>query len=69
MAQTPTAQANLEEAERAFDAGRYAEALDGFQKVQAESPRCEIYFYIGLTQYRLRRAGRCDREPGQLGWL
>ena len=55
MAQTPTTQADLVEAERAFDAGRYAEALDGFQKVQAESPRCEIYFYIGLTQYRLRR--------------
>ena len=55
MAQTPTTQADLMEAERAFDAGRYAEALDRFQRVQAESPRCEIYFYIGLTQYRLRR--------------
>ena len=55
LAQKPTRQAHLEEAERAFDAGRYAEALEGFQRVQAESPRCEVYFFIGLAQYRLQR--------------
>ncbi|HXW14748.1 MAG TPA: tetratricopeptide repeat protein [Terriglobia bacterium] len=55
LAQNPTAPPNLEEAQRAFDAGRYAEALDLFQRVQTESPQCEIYFFIGLTQYRLGR--------------
>jgi tetratricopeptide (TPR) repeat protein len=55
LAQNPTAPANLEEAQRAFDAGRYAEALDLFQRAQTESPQCEIYFFIGLTQYRLQR--------------
>jgi tetratricopeptide (TPR) repeat protein len=54
-AQIPPVQANVEKAEQAFDAGRYAEALDFFQRAQAESPRCEVYFFIGLTQYRLKR--------------
>lgn len=63
LAQNPTAPPNLEEAKRAFDAGRYAEALEGFQKVQAESPQCEIYFFIGLTQYRL---GRLDEAIASL---
>ena len=63
LAQNPTAPPNLEEAKRAFDAGRYAEALESFQKVQAESPQCEIYFLIGLTQYRL---GRLDEAIASL---
>ncbi len=54
-AQTPAAPANLGKAAQAFDAGRYAEALDLFQRAQAESPRCEVHFYIGLAQYRLKR--------------
>jgi tetratricopeptide (TPR) repeat protein len=52
--QTPPVQANVQKAEQAFDAGRYAEALELFQRAEAESPRCELYFFIGLTQYRLQ---------------
>jgi tetratricopeptide (TPR) repeat protein len=54
-AQTPTVQSNVEKAEQAFNAGRYAEALDLFQRAEAASPSCELHFYVGMTQYRLQR--------------
>ncbi len=47
-------QRDVEKAEQAFDAGRYAEALGLFQRAEAESPHCDLLFYIGLTQYRLQ---------------
>jgi len=47
-------QRDVEKAEQAFDAGQYAEALDLFQRAEAETPRCDLLFYIGLTHYRLQ---------------
>ncbi|HZP01558.1 MAG TPA: tetratricopeptide repeat protein [Terriglobia bacterium] len=44
----------IEQAEQAFNDGRYSEALRLFQRVQSESPACELNFYIGMTQYRLK---------------
>lgn len=45
----------LENAKRAFDAGNYALAARLFEQSQAESPRCEKLFFLGITQYRLNR--------------
>ena len=60
----------LEQAERAFDAGQYAEAARLFEKAQQESPNCEARFGLGVSRYRLQQfdaaliafqsAVRCD---------
>jgi tetratricopeptide (TPR) repeat protein len=43
----------LEEAKRAFDSRNYALAAQLFEKSQADSPRCDTLFFIGLARYRL----------------
>lgn len=48
-------QQTLEQAKRAFDAGDYAAAAQLFEKAHAESPRCDIPFYLGLARYRLKQ--------------
>jgi tetratricopeptide (TPR) repeat protein len=60
----------LDQAERAFDAGNYAEAARLFEKAQQESPDCEARFGLGVSRYRLQQvdaaliafqsAVRCD---------
>jgi tetratricopeptide (TPR) repeat protein len=45
----------LEQAERAFDAGKYAEAARLFEKAQQESANCEALFGLGLARYRLKQ--------------
>ena len=60
----------LDDAKRAFDAGKYAEAARLFEKAQQESPDCEACFGLGVSRYRLQQvdaaliafqsAVRCD---------
>ena len=45
----------LEQAERAFDAGNYAEAARLFEKAHQASPRCDILFFLGMARYRLKQ--------------
>jgi tetratricopeptide (TPR) repeat protein len=66
----PVSGQTLEQAERAFDAGKYADAARLFEKAQQESPNCESRFGLGLSRYRLQQidaalidfqsAVRCD---------
>ncbi len=44
----------LEQAERLFDAGNYAEAAKLFEKANKESRNCEALFGLGLARYRLK---------------
>jgi len=44
----------LEQAKRAFDAGRYAEAERLFESAHAQRNGCEVSLYIGLARYRMR---------------
>jgi Flp pilus assembly protein TadD len=48
-------QSPLEQAERAFDAGRYADAVRLFEKARDQSPRCDILFFLGMAHYRLKQ--------------
>ncbi|MCI0417815.1 MAG: tetratricopeptide repeat protein, partial [Acidobacteria bacterium] len=60
----------LEEGQRAFDLGNYQAALDFFNRAGKHSSSCQIPFYVGLAQHRLkqldeaiisfRRATACD---------
>jgi tetratricopeptide (TPR) repeat protein len=62
----------LEQAKRAFDAGKYAEAARLFEQANRARPSCELQFYIGMARYRQGQAGdaiiafqsavRCDRK-------
>ena len=45
----------LEEAKRAFDKGDYGAAERLFEQARLTSPGCDIHFYLGLTQYRLKQ--------------
>lgn len=45
----------LERAERAFDAGNYAEAAELFEKAHQESVGCESLFGLGMARYRLHQ--------------
>lgn len=45
----------LERAERAFDAGKYAEAASLFEKAHQESPACDSLFGLGMARYRLHQ--------------
>lgn len=44
----------LAQGKKAFDEGRYEEAIAAWQK--ANGNQCEVPFYIGLAQFRLQRA-------------
>jgi tetratricopeptide (TPR) repeat protein len=55
QSQIANQKSQIEQAEQAFNAGRYSAALSLFQQAQSKSPSCELHFYIGMTQYRLRR--------------
>ena len=48
-----SAQSVLQQAERAFETGNYAEAARLFEQAHKESPRCDILFFLGMTQYRM----------------
>jgi len=64
------AQSSLEQAKRAFDAQRYADAERLFEAARQSEPACDIAFYLGLTRYRLhhldaaliafQEAAKCD---------
>ena len=41
----------------------------GSRGYRRNRPRCEVYFFIGLAQYRLQRVDEAIAEPGQLAWL
>lgn len=45
----------LDEAKRAFDSERYADAARLFDKARRQSTACEIPFYLGLARYRLHQ--------------
>src|SRR5947207_3985835 len=45
----------LDQAKRAFDQGDYAAAARLFEQARLASPACDILFYLGLTQYRLKQ--------------
>src|ERR1041385_110097 len=45
----------LEQAQRAFDAGRYAEAARLFEKAHQDSRRCDILFFLGMARYRMQQ--------------
>jgi len=45
----------LEQAKRAFDRGDYAAAARLFEQARLASPSCDILFYLGLAQYRLKQ--------------
>src|ERR1041384_6151510 len=45
----------LEQAKRAFDDGRDAEAARPFEKAHQDSPRCDILFFLGMARYRLQQ--------------
>lgn len=45
----------LEQARRAFDAQRYAEAAQLFEAARRRDPACDISFYLGLARYRLHQ--------------
>src|SRR6266567_4420585 len=45
----------LEQAKRTFDQGDYAAAARLFEQARLASPGCDILFYLGLTQYRLKQ--------------
>ena len=57
-------------ARRAFDEGRYADAVRLFQQAQKQAPDCNNLFYVGLAHYRMKdsqsaliefeEAVRCD---------
>jgi len=44
----------LQDGERAFQAGNYAEAIRQFQSAHQQSPRCDILFFLGMAQYRMK---------------
>jgi protein O-GlcNAc transferase len=48
-------QTALQQAERAFDAGNYAEAARLFGAAHQQSPRCDILFFLGMAQYRMKK--------------
>jgi tetratricopeptide (TPR) repeat protein len=45
----------LEQAKRAFDAGKYADAARLFEEANRAAPSCELQFYIGMARYRQGR--------------
>ncbi len=45
----------LEEGRRAFDSGNYHAALDFFNQAGKHSSSCQIPFYVGLAQHRLKQ--------------
>ena len=56
-------QSPLEQAEKAFDAGRYADAVRLFEKAHEQSPRCDILFFLGMAHYRLKQI-----DPAMIGF-
>jgi tetratricopeptide (TPR) repeat protein len=46
---------SLEQAQRAFDAGDYEDALRLFEEANRKSPSCELQFYMGMARYRQGR--------------
>lgn len=63
MGSLALAQSPLEQAERAFDAGNYADAVRLFEKARQQSPRCDILFFIGMAHYRLKEV-----EPAMISF-
>ena len=55
MLATLTFSQTQKQAEQAFDAGRYAEAAQLFEKDYRETSRCQALFGLGLSQYRLQK--------------
>lgn len=61
---------SVENAKRAFDAGRYEEAARLFEQVHRATGRCDVRFFLGIARYRLgqvdaalvafQAAGACD---------
>ena len=49
-------QTALQQGERAFEAGNYAEAARLFEAAHKQSPRCDILFFLGMAQYRMKQA-------------
>jgi tetratricopeptide (TPR) repeat protein len=49
------AQTALQEGQRAFEAGNYAEAARLFGAAHKQSPRCDVLFFLGMSQYRLKQ--------------
>src|SRR5215510_10647073 len=66
----PVSGQQINRAQRAFDAGNYAEAARLFEQENRNKPSCELQFYIGLARYRMgqpepaiiafQAAVRCD---------
>ena len=48
-------QTALEQGERAFEAGNYAEAARLFEAAHKQSPRCDVLFFLGMAQYRMKQ--------------
>ena len=45
----------MQDGERAFEAGNYAEAARLFEAAHKQSPRCDILFLLGMAQYRMKQ--------------